>query len=113
MTRYCLNVRTCQFYDTLTHGQFRNYSRGQGHHAYLTLPVGEGLCFPTQNSILNEAKGKANDLRNLYPAFEGAIKKLPENICQDNGKVFDMWYALYDSILIWWIIFLTKFFSNG
>ena len=98
MTRYCLNVRTCQFYDTLTHGQFRNYSRGQGHHAYLTLPVGEGLCFPTQNSILNEAKGKASDLPNLYPAFERAIKKLPENIRQDNDNVFDEWYALLTTV---------------
>jgi len=62
------------------------------------LPVGEGFCFPTQNSILNEAKGKASDLCNLYPAFERAIKKLPENICQDNGKVFDMWYALLATV---------------
>jgi len=91
LTRYCLlRFKPCQFSDTLTHGHFRNYPRGQGHHAYFRLPVGEGLCFPTQNSILNEAKGKASDLPNLYPAFERAIKKLPE---KDNGKVFDMWYA--------------------
>jgi len=62
----------------------------QGHHAYFRLPVGEGLCFLTQNSILNKAKGKVSDLHNLYPAFERAIKKLPENIFQDNSKVFDM-----------------------
>ena len=48
--------------------------------------------------ILDEAKEKARDLRDLSPAFERAIKKLPENIRQENDKVFDKWYTLLSAV---------------
>jgi len=48
--------------------------------------------------ILNEANEKASHLGNLYPLFLDAIKKLPENIRQDNDKVFDKWRTLLVSV---------------
>jgi len=41
------------------------------------------------SKILQEAKEKARDVRDLLPAFERAIKKLPENIHQNNDNIFD------------------------
>ena len=52
----------------------------------------------SHSKILQEAKEKARDVRDLLPAFERAIKKLPENIRQDNDNVFDRWYALLTTV---------------
>ena len=52
----------------------------------------------SHSKILQEAKEKARDVRDLLPAFERAIKKLPENIRQDNDNVFDEWYALLTTV---------------
>jgi len=52
----------------------------------------------SHSKILQEAKEKARDLCSLLPVFKRAIKKLPENICQDNDNVFDEWYALLTTI---------------
>ena len=54
--------------------------------------------FCSEILILNEAKKKMSDLGNLYSLFLNTIKKLPENICQDNDKVFDKWHILLVSI---------------
>ena len=52
----------------------------------------------SETLILKEAKGRASHLLSLSPAFERAIKRLPENIRQDNDEVFDNWYTLLSSV---------------
>jgi len=55
----------------------------------------------SHSKILQEAKEKARNLHNLLPVFERAIKKLLENIYQDNDNVFDKWYTLMTTVDIY------------
>jgi len=48
--------------------------------------------------ILNEAKEAANLVRDLYLELEKAIKDLPQNIRQDNDKIFKKWRILLASV---------------